>query len=163
MDMPLGSPRSFPDLLDAFTAAVRAGDGGAFSALFTEDGVYDDVFYGLFRGRDAIAGMLENLFHRDGENFLWRMYQPLDDGATGYARWLFSYDCKLPHIKGKRIFMDGVGLFQLRGGLIARYEDAARTAELLHQVEMPADKQKKVVGKMFERQMANPGWAEHRI
>jgi hypothetical protein len=154
--------RVFPDLLDAFTAAVRAGDGAAFSALFTEDGVYDDVFYGVFQGREAIARMLEDHFHRDGENFLWRMYEPMDNGETGYARWLFSYDCKLPHIKGKRIFMDGVGLFQLRGGLIARYEDAARTAELLHQIEMPDDKRTKVVGKMLAQQMANPGWDEHR-
>jgi hypothetical protein len=90
------------------------------------------------------------------------MYQPLDNGAIGYARWLFSYDCKLPHIKGKRIFMNGVGLFQLRDGLIARYEDAARTAELLHQVEMPDDKRLKVVGGMLARQMANPGWDEHQ-
>jgi hypothetical protein len=154
--------RSFPELLDAFTAAVRRGDGAAFSGLFTEDGVYDDVFYGVFKGREAIASMLEDYFHRDGENFLWRMYQPLDNGAIGYARWLFSYDCKLPHIKGKRIFMNGVGLFQLRDGLIARYEDAARTAELLHQVEMPDDKRLKVVGGMLARQMANPGWDEHQ-
>lgn len=153
--------RSFPDLLAAFTAAVRAGNGAAFADVFTEDGVYDDVFYGVFQGREAIAGMLENHFHRDGENFLWRMYDPLDDGTTGYARWLFSYDCKLPHIKGKRIFMDGVGLFQLRDGLIARYEDAARTAELLHQVAMPDDKRSRVVGRMFDHQMAHPGWAEH--
>ena len=154
--------RSFTELLDAFTAAVAAGDGAQFSALFTEDGVYDDVFYGEYHGREAIAQMLEGRFHRDGENFVWRMIDPVDDGATGYARWRFSYDCKLPHIKGKRIFMDGVGLFQLRDGLIARYEDAARTAELLEQLQMPADKQGKVIHKMLKKQMADPGWAEHQ-
>ncbi len=154
--------RTFSELLDAFTAAVHQGDGAAFGALFTEDGVYDDVFYGVFKGRNAIASMLEDYFHRDGENFIWRMYEPMDSGAIGYARWLFSYDCKLPHIRGKRIFMDGVGLFQLRDGQIARYEDAARTAELLHQVEMPDDKRLKVVGRMLARQMANPGWDEHQ-
>ena len=70
--------RSFPELLDAFTATVRRGDGAAFSGLFTEDGVYDDVFYGVFKGREAIASMLEDYFHRDGENFLWR----IDRGAV---------------------------------------------------------------------------------
>ena len=154
--------RTFSELLDAFTVAVHQGDGAAFGALFTEDGVYDDVFYGVFKGQKAIASMLEDYFHRDGENFIWRMYEPMDSGAIGYARWLFSYDCKLPHIRGKRIFMDGVGLFQLRDGQIARYEDAARTAELLHQVEMPDDKRLKVVGRMLARQMANPGWGEHQ-
>ncbi len=154
--------RSFTEILDAFTAAVAAGDGAQFSALFTEDGIYDDVFYGEYHGREAIAQMLEGRFHRDGENFIWRMFDPVDNGTTGYARWLFSYDCKLPHIKGKRIFMDGVGLFNLRDGLIFRYEDAARTAELMTQLEMPPEKQTKVVGKMLTKQMANPGWDEHR-
>jgi len=153
---------SFAEILDAFTGAVAEGDGTRFSGLFTEDGIYDDVFYGEYHGREAISQMLEGRFHRDGENFVWRMLDPVDNGTHGYARWRFSYDCKLPHIKGKRIFMDGVGLFELRGGLIARYEDAARTAELLDQLEMPAEKQAKVIRKMLNRQMADPGWAEHQ-
>ena len=32
------------ELLSRFTAAVEAGDGAAFGALFTADGVYHDVF-----------------------------------------------------------------------------------------------------------------------
>ncbi|MDA1100716.1 MAG: nuclear transport factor 2 family protein [Proteobacteria bacterium] len=154
--------RSFTEILHAFTTAVEIGHGAQFSALFTEDGIYDDVFYGEYHGRQAIAEMLEGRFHRDGENFLWRMLEPVDNGTTGYARWLFSYDCKLPHIKGKRIFMDGVGLFELRDGLISRYEDAVRTAELMDQLEMPREKQTRVVGKMLNKQLAHPGWAEHR-
>jgi hypothetical protein len=154
--------RSFTEILDTFTASVAAGNGAQFSALFTEDGVYDDVFYGEYHGREAITQMLEGRFHRDGENFIWRMFNPVDNGATGYARWLFSYDCKLPHIKGRRIFMDGVGLFALRDGLISRYEDTARTGELIAQLEMPDKKQTRVVGKLLDKQMANPDWAEHR-
>lgn len=156
-------PNSLAEIVKLFTAAVEAGDGQAFAALFAEDGVYDDVFYGEFKGREAIARMLEGLFHRDGENFIWRMPDPVDNGTTGYARWYFSYDCKLPHIAGKRIFMDGVGLFQLRDGLIGRYEDMCRTAELLRQLEMPADKHQRVIEKMFARSQENPHWAEHRV
>jgi len=152
---------AFVELLQDFTAAVATGDGTRFAALFTTDGVYDDVFYGEFHGREAIAGMLEGLFHRDGENFRWEMIDPVSDGSHGYARWRFSYDCKLPHLAGKRIFMDGVGLFQLRDGRIARYEDCARTAELLQQMEMPAGKRERVVEKLLDRQLADPGWAGH--
>ena len=54
--------RSFTEILDTFTAAVAAGNGAQFSALFTEDGVYDDVFYGEYHGREAIAQMLEGRF-----------------------------------------------------------------------------------------------------
>jgi hypothetical protein len=153
---------SFAALLDEFTAAVVAGDGQKFAGLFAEDGEYDDVFYGLFKGREAIANMLEGLFHRDGENFIWQMIEPMTDGKTGYARWLFSFDCKLPHIPGKRIYMDGVGLFNLRDGLISRYEDLARTAELFRQMELPAEKHDRVIARMFDHQMADPRWSAHR-
>ena len=37
---------------------------------FTPDGVYHDVFYGAFEGRDRIAEMIRDYFHRDGCNFL---------------------------------------------------------------------------------------------
>ena len=38
----------------------------------------------------------------------------------------------------------------------------ARTAELIDQLDMPSEKQKKVVGKMLIKQLAHPGWTEHR-
>lgn len=154
--------RKFSEILDDFTAAVAAGDGARFAALFTEDGVYDDVFYGEFKGRAEIARMLEGLFHRDGENFVWQMLDPVSDGHTGYARWLFSYDGRIDPIKGERIYMDGVGLFTLRDGLIARYEDLARTAELMRQMNMPEAKAERITARMLDKQMAHPGWAAHR-
>ncbi len=38
-------------LLKAFCTAVEGRDGKGFASLFTEDGVYHDVFYGDFKGR----------------------------------------------------------------------------------------------------------------
>ncbi len=38
-------------LLKEFCSAVERRDGKAFARLFTEDGVYHDVFYGAFKGR----------------------------------------------------------------------------------------------------------------
>ena len=151
----------FESLLARFTAAVEAGDGAGLAGTFLPDGVYHDVFYGAFHGREAIAGMLEGLFHRDGENFKWEMIEPVAGDSLGYARWQFSYDSKLPHIAGKRIFMDGVGLFRLQEGLFARYEDFVRTAEVLLQLEMPAEKREKVMQKMLRQQMVDEGWNRH--
>ena len=37
-------------MLDEFCRAVERRDGSAVAALFTEDGVYHDEFYGRFRG-----------------------------------------------------------------------------------------------------------------
>lgn len=151
----------FEELLSRFTAAVQAGDGKALAATFTPDGAYHDVFYGLFEGREAIAGMLEGLFHRDGTNFKWVMIEPIASGDIGYSRWQFSYDSQLPHMAGQRVFMDGVGLFRMRDGLFTRYEDFARTAEVLAQLGMPTEKRDRVAQKMLREQMSDAGWAAH--
>lgn len=151
----------FEALLARFTAAVEAGDGAALAATFHPEGVYHDVFYGTFEGREAIAGMLEGCFHRDGKNFKWEMVEPVASGSLGYARWLFSYESRLSHIEGKRIFMDGVGLFRIRDGLFVRYEDFVRSAEVLLQLEMPAEKRERVMQKMLRQQMADTGWSRH--
>ena len=49
-------------MLRAFCDAVEQRNGRAFADLFTEDGVYHDVFYGAFAGRDKD--------HRDGRRLL---------------------------------------------------------------------------------------------
>jgi len=151
----------FAQLLDRFTTAVEAGDGAAFAEVFTEDGQYHDVFYGTFSGRAAIADMLENYFWRDAEAFKWEMLDPLDDGAIGYARWRFSYAAKTPEASGKRIFMEGVGFFRLKDGLLASYEDYARIGEVLVQLNLPAAKSLRVLEKMAAAQNAKPEAVAH--
>ena len=51
----------FPELLSRFARAVAANDGAGFAALFTEDGIYDDGFFGEYKGRKAIVDMLDLL------------------------------------------------------------------------------------------------------
>lgn len=152
---------AFAALLKRFTAAVEAGDGRAFAEVFTADGEYHDVFYGAFKGRAAIAEMLEHRFWRDGEAFRWEMLDPVDDGRTGYARWRFSYRAKTPEAKGKRIFMEGVGYFHLKDGLLARYEDYARIGEVLVQLDLPPAKTLRVLEKMTAAQNASAAAKAH--
>jgi len=153
----------FARILKDFAAAAEVGDGRSFAALFTEDGVYEDAFYGTFQGRDAIAGMIKDCFHRDAEGFRWQMINPVCDGRFGYARWLFSYTSKMPHSAGKRVVMDGVGCFQLRDGLIEHYEDVARTGETLVQLGLPADKLLDVFRRKSDEMLATPMVADHLI
>jgi uncharacterized protein (TIGR02246 family) len=47
-------------LLRAFCEAVEQRNGAGFADLFTEDGVYHDVFYGAFTGRAKIAEMIDD-------------------------------------------------------------------------------------------------------
>ena len=153
---------AFNELLEEFTAAVAAGDGPRFAAVFCEDGEYHDVFYGLFKGRERIAEMLEGYFHRDGEDFQWVMSDVVDDGAIGYARWFFSYTGKVEQIRGKRIFMEGIGRFHLKDGLIERYEDFVKSAELMQQMNLAPEKRDHIIARMSETMLAQPEFEPHK-
>lgn len=113
----------FQALLDRFTAAVEAGDGPGLASLFTEAGVYHDGFYGAFKGRAAIAEMLEKHFHGTAKDFRWEMMEPLCDGKTGYARYVFSYTSTIPGAEGKRVVFEGMSRFALEEGAIRDYTE----------------------------------------
>jgi len=151
----------FAALLGRFTAKVEAGDGAGFAQLFVADGEYHDVFYGAFKGRAGIADMLVNYFWRDAEAFRWETTEPASDGETGYARWHFSFASKLPQVAGKRVYMEGVGYFKLRDGLIARYEDYARAGECLVQLGHAPERLHRIFEKMAERQNATAEAQRH--
>ena len=76
---------TFRDLLTAFAAAVEANDGEGLCSLFTEDGTYEDGFFGAHTGRPAIAMMLQR-FHDTGRAYMWEFLDPVSDGSIGYAR-----------------------------------------------------------------------------
>ncbi len=127
-------------LLAKFIAAVEAGDGKALAALFTEDGIYHDTFYGEFQGREAIADMLENHFWRDAKAFRWDMKEPLFQGDLGYAHWLFSYESRLAGAEGKRVAFRGFSCFHLKDGLIAHYGELFDQGIALTQTNFPAER-----------------------
>ena len=88
-------------MLRAFCDAVEQRNGKAFAELFTEDGVYHDVFYGAFEGRAKIAEMIDDWFYRTATDFRWDMHDPVSDGHTLYARYTFSYRSTLPEAEGR--------------------------------------------------------------
>src|ERR1044071_236506 len=88
-------------LLKDFCDAVERRDGQGFASLFTEDGVYHDVFYGAFKGREKIAEMIDDWFHRTARDFRWEMFRPVSDGTMLYAYYTFSYVSTLPEAQGK--------------------------------------------------------------
>src|SRR5215471_19744926 len=114
-------------MLRSFCDAVERRDGKAFAALFTEDGVYHDVFYGAFAGREKIAAMIDDWFYRTATDFRWDMHDPVSDGSTLYARYTFSYRSLLPEADGARAMFEGVAIMRLRDGLIAEYREVAAT------------------------------------
>ncbi len=150
----------FSDLLRRFGGAVTANDGAAFSTLFAEDAAYDDGFYGEYRGRAAIAGMLAH-FHETGENYRWDFFDALSDGKAGYARYRFSYVSRVLGAEGKPVLFEGISHFAFRDGLIGRYEEAFDRGLALAQQDFAAERIKKVLLKFAARQNAGAAAQEH--
>src|SRR5690348_6660439 len=150
----------FAELLRRFGTAVAANDGVAFSSLFTEDGVYEDGFFGEYHGRVAIREMLQH-FHDTGSNYRWDFLDPLSDGKAGYARYRFSYASGMPGAEGKPVVFEGTSHFVFRDGLIARYEENFDRGMALAQQDFAPERIKKVLLKLADRQNASAAAKEH--
>src|SRR6266436_2218870 len=150
-------------LLRAFCDAVEQRNGAAFAALFTEDGVYHDVFYGAFAGRAKIAGMIDDWFYRTADDFRWDMHAPVSDGKTLYARYTFSYRSLLPEAKGARVMFEGVAIMTLRDDLIAEYHEVANTATGFVDMNFAPERIAKIVAKQGAALKARPEMKRHLV
>jgi len=148
-------------MLRAFCDAVERRDGKAFAALFTEDGIYHDVFYGAFEGRPAIAAMIDDHFYRTATDFRWDMHAPVSDGETLYARYTFSYRSLLPEAKGARAMFEGVAIMTLRDGRIAGYREVANTAPGFVDMNFAPERIAKIVAKQGAALKARPEMQRH--
>ncbi|HYF60287.1 MAG TPA: nuclear transport factor 2 family protein [Burkholderiaceae bacterium] len=110
-------------LLERFGERARARDAAGFAALFTDDGLYDDGFFGRHAGRADIAAMLER-FHVGGESFCWTFSDAVLAGDLGYATYCFSYLSREPESPGRLVVFDGIARLRLRDGLIAHYAES---------------------------------------
>lgn len=151
---------TFTSLLTAFAAAVTANDGRRLAMLFTEDGTYEDGFFGAHTGRGAIAVMLQR-FHDTGRDYLWEFIDPVSDGAIGYARFRFSYASLLPESTGRPVLFEGMSCFHLRDGLIAHYCEAFDRGVALVQLDFQAERIQRVLEKTVAAQNRIPEARRH--
>ena len=150
-------------MLRAFCDAVEKRNGKAFAELFTEDGVYHDVFYGAFAGREKIATMIDDWFYRTAEDFRWDMHAPVSDGETLYARYTFSYRSNLPEAKGARAMFEGVAIMGLRDGKIAGYHEVANTATGFVDMNFAPERIARIFAKQGAALKARPEMARHLV
>jgi ketosteroid isomerase-like protein len=139
-------------MLKSFCDAVEQRNGEAFAELFTEDGVYHDVFYGAFAGRAKIAGMIDDWFQRTA---------PVSDGTTLYARYTFSYRSTLPEAKGARAMFEGVAIMTLRDGKITEYHEVANTAPAFVDLNFAPERIAKIFAKQGAALKARPEMQRH--
>jgi len=150
-----------PALLRAFCEAVERRNGADFAELFTEDGVYHDLFYGAFEGRAKIAEMIDDWFYRTATDFRWDMHAPVRDGELVYARYTFSYRSLLPEAKGARAMFEGVAIMKLRGGQIACYEEVGNSATAFADMNFAPERMAKIAARQAAALKARPEMKRH--
>lgn len=149
------------ELLKSFCSAVERRDGKAFAALFTEDGVYHDVFYGAFKGHARLAEMIDDWFHRTAREFRWDMHRPVSDGKMLYAYYTFSYVSTLPEAQGKRVGFEGVSMMSLRDGRIAEYREVANVGPAFVDLGFAPERVSKILAKEGAHLKKQPEWQRH--
>jgi ketosteroid isomerase-like protein len=148
-------------LLQSFTNAVETGDGDKLADCFTEDGIYDDYFFGPSKpGRAAIREMLAH-FYEGGANFRWEFFDPVASGRLAYASYRFSYDSTLPDAKGARVAFEGISRLELENGKISRYSEVFDRGMALAQLDFAPERLKKVALKYATAFKARPEAAAH--
>src|SRR6266436_6079884 len=148
-------------MLRTFCDAVERRDGKAFADLFTEDGVYHDVFYGAFKGRAKIAELIDDWFYRTASDFRCDMHQPVSDGETLYARYTFSYRSTLPEANGARAMFEGVAIMKLRDAKILEYHEVANTAPGFVDMNFAPERIAKIVARQGAALKARPEMKRH--
>ena len=134
----------FAGLLNDFTLSAESGDGARCAGHFTEDAIYYDYIYGPHQGRADIAHMMRDLFHRDAADYRWEMFDPVFDGAMGYAWSLSSFTSKIPQFKGQRVVIDGMSRFIVRDGLIVVYRESVNGGVAMAQLGVEPARMTKV-------------------
>ena len=149
------------ELLKRFCSAVERRDGAALAALFAEDGVYHDVFYGDFRGREKIAALIDDWFYRTAKDFRWDMHRPVSDGRTLYAYYTFSYVSTLPEAQGRRVGFEGVSIMGLRDGLITEYREVANVGPAFVALGFAPERTAKILAKEGAHLRERPEFRRH--
>ena len=148
-------------MLKEFCRSVEQRDGKAFANLFTEDGVYHDVFYGAFKGHAKISEMIDDVFYRAAKDFRWAMHDPVSDGTTLYVRYTFSYTSTLPEAQGARAMFEGVAIMKLRDGKIAEYHEVANTVPAFIDLKFAPERIAKIFSKQAAALKARPEMQKH--
>ena len=150
----------FESLIKKMTRAAVQGNGSTVVDCFTVDGVYHDVFYGDFMGRN-IARLIEDYFHRDGKNFRWDIFDPVEQRDKGYARYIFSYDSRLKNFENKRAIFEGVAICTLSNGKISDYREIVTATTGLALMGFPPAKISKFVAREADALVKRPESASH--
>jgi SnoaL-like domain len=153
----------FSLLLDRFARAIEQRDADSLAELFTDDGVYDDYFFGAATpGRAGISATVDH-FYEGGTNYRWAFFAPLASASLGYASYWFSYDSTLPEANGARVVFEGMSRFDLEAGRIKRYSEVFDRGMALAQVGFAPERLQKIGLRYARALKALPAIAPHLV
>ena len=151
----------FPLLLNRFSRAIELRDADGLADLFTDDGVYDDYFFGAAEAGRAGVNATVDHFYKGGTSYRWEFFSPLASASLGYASYRFSYNSILPEANGARVVFDGMSRFDLEAGRIKRYSEVFDRGMALVQVGFAPERLHKI-GLRYARELrAMPAIAPH--
>lgn len=131
-----------------FTDTFNKNDVKGLVDLFTENGTYDDVFFGPHKGREALREMFERMF-REGRGYEWRFDTVVEDGRRAAGEWRFRYTVSdaIPRSAGRAVSFKGMSVFDLEGGKISAYREYADVGVALLQIGFKPEALASVLGK----------------
>lgn len=125
---PAASPADLPPLLAQWAAAVNSGDVDQVLALFTEDGLWEEVAIGLAaRGPDEIGAHLDRLFTAVPD-ITFDVSSGFMAGDRAVVEWTVSGTYRsdfpgLPPATGQRFSFRGASVFEIADGKIHHYTE----------------------------------------
>jgi len=125
---PAAAPAALPPLLEEWLAAFNAGDPDRLLALFTDDGLWEEVAIGLAaRGPDEIRAHLEPLFTA-APDIHYTVTSSVVSGDRAVVEWVVSGTYRadfpgLPPAAGQPFSFRGASVFKMEDGKIQRYTE----------------------------------------
>jgi steroid delta-isomerase-like uncharacterized protein len=135
-------------IVRGFATAFNRQDVDALLGCFTERATYRDNFYGEHAGKDSLRSMFQRMF-REGHGYHWSMDVVVESPTTATAEWTFSYVVSeaVPRSVGRKIRFNGMSVFELEAGRIARYREYFDTGVALLQLGFGPDSMAKVLAR----------------
>ncbi|MDQ3694437.1 MAG: ester cyclase [Chloroflexota bacterium] len=137
------TPAAMPPIVDQWLAAWNAHNPEQMAALFTEDGVYEDLaFEFVLEGRQGVATWV-TITLAGAPDMRAELVYAFQAGDRAAAHWIFSgthtgeWGPDLPPT-GQPFALSVASLFELEGDLIRRVGDYYNLATFLRQVGLAA-------------------------
>ena len=137
------TPTAVPPIVERWAAAWNAHSPEQLAALFTDDGVYEDLaFEFVLQGKQGVATWVTITLAGAPDARVELVYA-FRDGDRAAAHWIFSgthtaaWGPALPPT-GRPFSLPVASLFELEGELIRRVGDYYNLATWLRQVGLPA-------------------------